>query len=305
MSREKLRNNLINGVPYTPENIQSMGGSDRQVLADLSQGVEESCLAVHAAMYEGLEQGDPRVIVFTDDPTEPEKYVSFKDQYGEPCFSTFVEGNPATDIGVRGANPDFEGVLNPTTVVHADRQAVDDYRERGAPEELLEALQAVRLFNAFIIDKVAIPYLREVAEAFKMDVDEYIDHFFPSDQRANTLTRVIQYHLSAREGMRPVGEQDGLPLLIKAHSDKSSFTIDSVQSSSGLQYWDSEAREWVNAGTEVACFKGAAEGFLPHDIPATPHRVVFEEDLPQKASEKLKKVGIGRIAVPTFVAVTR
>lgn len=300
INQEKLKQNLREGIPSTHMDTQ-VSHSEKESLA---KGVEEACLELHRLMYEWVEEKDPRAIVFTDEASEPGKYVSVVDRYGAPSFGTFVEGNNATDIGVRGVNPAFEGVINPTTVVHADEYAAQDYQERGAPKELVEALDAVRLFNGFIVREVVKPYLTQVAEAFGMNPAEYVQHFFPEGFRANTLTRVIQYHLKSREGMRPVGEVDGVPLLIKQHNDKSSYTIDSVQTSSGLQYYNVKTQEWEAADTKVACFRGSAESFLPERIPPTAHRVVFEEGLEDTAAEYLRNVGIGRLAIPTFVCPT-
>lgn len=289
-----LREHLEVGKPYIMEH-------NTTELKTLGKGVEQATLEAHRHLYEGLTENNPNVMVFTDDEKEPKKYITFRDSHGEPCYIEFQEGNSATDIGIRGVNPDFGGVINPTTVVHADREAVKDFHDRGAPKVLVDALDAVRIFNNFIVKKVAQPYLRQVAEEYSVDPDEYVENFFPTGERAHTLTRVIMYHLDAVEGMRPIGETDGVPLLIKQHNDKSAFTIDSVQTSSGLQYYDIEKKEWINAGTEVACFRGSAESFLPEILPPTAHRVVFEEDLKEKAATNLVKVGIGRIAIPTFI----
>ena len=303
MSKERVRQHLREGRPYTPD-WATDGTPLPGEIARLGRGVEDSCVELHKTLYDGLSHGDPRVVVFTDNESEPNKYISLRDRKGQPCFGNYTPGDSATDIGVRGANPRFEGVLNPTTVIHADIQALDDYRERGAPTELLEALDAVKLFNNYITNNVVKPHLREVAEAFGLSSQEYLAHFFPEGVRPHTLTRVIMYHLDAKEGMRPIGEQDGVPLLIKAHKDKSAYTYDSVQTSSGLQYYESGQKKWVNAGTEVASFRGDAESFLPEFTPPTPHRVVFEEGLEVKAAPHLTRVGLGRVAIPTFVSPT-
>ena len=295
-----LRQNLEQGIPQVIDTEDIPVNTMRRY----AKGVEQSCLELHKLLYWGLADNNPNVIVFTDDPDEPDKYVSLTDKHNNPCYSTFTEGNSATDIGVRGVNPSFEGVINPTTVVHADVEALQDFTDRGAPAALLEAMDAVRLFNGFISREIVKPYLRKVAEIFEMNPDEYMTHFFPKGVRAHTLTRVIMYHLQAREGMRPVGETDGVPLLIKQHNDKSSFTVDSVQTSSGLQYYNVQKRQWENAGTEIACFRGSADSFLPEHVPPTAHRVVFEEGLAEKAAPHLVEAGIGRIAVPTFVSPT-
>jgi hypothetical protein len=296
-----LKQYLEAGKPYAMD----VTDLEQQTIIDLGKKVELTSLAAHVQMYDAYARGDQTVTVFTDDENEPDKYISFTDSDGRPCYTEFEKGNSATDIGIRGVNPEFNGVINPTTVVHADKDAVHDFRERGAPEVMIHALDAARLFNNFIVQHVAKPYLRQVAEENGVDWSEYMQHFFPVDRRAHTLTRVIMYHLDAKEGMRPVGETGGVPLLIKQHNDKSSFTVDSVQTSSGLQYYNTQTKQWENAGTEVACFRGSADSFLPGRVPPTAHRVVFEEGLAEKAAPHLVQAGIGRIAIPTFVSPTR
>ncbi len=292
-----LKQHLEVGKPY-PMPIKP---SEQAAIVALGEAVEATALQAHQQMYQAYERGDSNITVFTDDENEPDKYISFTDRNGEPCYREFVPGNSATDIGIRGVNPEFGGVINPTTVIHADKDAVHDFREKGAPQIVVKALDTARLFNNFIVDRIAKPYLRQVAEENGVDPYEYQTHFFPRSTRAHTLTRVIMYHIDAKEGMRPVGETDGVPLLIKQHNDKSAYTIDSIQTSSGLQYYDLETRDWVNAGTEVACFRGSAESFLPTTPPPTAHRVMFEENLREKASPKLLDAGLGRIAIPTFI----
>ncbi|MDO8336578.1 MAG: hypothetical protein Q7T74_07450 [Candidatus Saccharibacteria bacterium] len=292
-----LKQHLEVGKPFA----MPIKASEQAAIVALGEVVEATSLEAHKQMYQAYERGDSSVTVFTDDPREPEKYISFVDRNGEPCYNEFVAGNSATDIGIRGVNPEFDGVINPTTVIHADKDAVHDFREKGAPQVVVKALDAARLFNNFIIERIARPYLRQVALENEVNPDEYLQHFYPFATRPHTLTRVIMYHIDAKDGMRPVGETDGVPLLIKQHNDKSAYTIDSVQTSSGLQYYDLETREWVNAGTEVACFRGSAESFLPTAPPPTAHRVVFEEDLREKASPRLLKAKVGRMAIPTFI----
>lgn len=299
-----LKENLLTGSPYY--------GMDELVsraeLAQKGVAVEQAAAAAHRALYEGYQEKNPRVARFDDpDSSQTNQYISFKDAGGNICYDPWDAQNPATDIGIRGANPDFEGILNPTTVIHADAGALDDYRRRGAPKELVEALDAVRLFNGFIIRNVAIPYLQQVAEAFGKESDEYVGKFYPKHQRARTLTRAILYHLDAPDGMRPVSKIDGQPLLIKEHSDKSSFTIDALQSSAGLQYFVDGL--WRDAGTEIACFRGTADDELTADdqaslTPSTVHRAVMRQNSLDNTSVSLRASGIARIALPTFVSLT-
>lgn len=289
-----LRKNIELGVPTT--NI-----TDDVVMHELQPYVkeaEEASLIAHAALYDGLRDGNPQVIIYTDDEKEPGKYVSFKDRDGNPLFGPWNPDQPSTDIGIRGANPAFEGIVNPTTVVHADTLAVDDFRHNGAPTEVVDAIAAVARLNAYVEETVAMPYLADVARAFGVDPESYLDNFFASErgQREQILTRVIMYHLVAAPEQRPIGS-DGTPLLIKEHTDKGSWTFDIHQTAPGLQY--RVGKQWQDATTDIAAFRGTADSYLPMKLPATLHRAVVRELAPH---ERLNAVGIGRIAVPMFVS---
>ena len=300
----ELKQSLLEGVPYY--------GMDELVskteLETEGRHVEEATAAAHEALYRWHDDEDPRAGVFSDLDSDLEgQYIGFVDADGNICYGPWDKQNPATDIGGRGANPDFKGVLNPTTVFHADMGALVDYQRRGAPQELLDALDAVVLFNSFIVNQVAKPYLAQVAEAFDKDPLAYVAKFFPEGRRARTLTRAILYHLDAPEGMRPVSKADGAELLIKEHSDKSSYTIDALQSSPGLQYFVDGI--WRDARTEIACFRGTADDELTKNdhgslTPSTVHRAIVREDLPRVASPNLTSKGIARIALPTFISLS-
>lgn len=300
----ELRTKLLEGVPsYHMDALVS-----KTELEAKGRQVEEATAAAHQHLYSGYAEGDPRVVVFDDPDSELKgQYIGFSDSEGNPCYGPWDAQNPATDIGGRGANPDFEGVLNPTTVFHADMEALVDYQRRGAPKELLDALDAVVLFNSFIVREVAKPYLAQVAEAFSKDPAAYQAKFYPEGRRSRTLTRAILYHLNAPQGMRPVSLVDGAELLIKEHSDKSSFTIDSRQTSKGLQYFVDGI--WRDAQTEIACFRGTADDELTDNgagslTPSTVHRAIVREDLPTAVSPALAKKGLARIALPTFISLS-
>jgi hypothetical protein len=300
----ELRTELSEGVPsYRMDTLVP-----KAELEQRAKHVEEATSAAHEALFLGFHEGDPRVVVFDDpDSEQTGQYISFKDAQGNPCYGPWDAENPATDIGLRGANPRFEGMLNPTTVLHADSGAFYDYYHRQAPPEVLEALAAVVLFNNFIVKKVAIPYLEQIAEAFGRDPVAYVAKFYPEGRRARTLTRAILYHLNPPEGTRPVSKIDGAELLIKEHSDKSSFTIDSRQTSKGLQYFVDGI--WRDARTEVACFRGTADDELTDTgkgslTPPTVHRAIAREDLPSVVSPELAKKGLARIALPTFISLS-
>lgn len=298
----ELRTKLEEGVPYY--------GMDELVpkteLEAKGRGVEEAAGVAHEALYLGYAEGDPRVVVFNDpDSEDTGQYISFKDDQGNPCYVSWDPQNPATDIGIRGANPNFKGELNPTTILHADTLALIDYQRRRAPKELLDALDALALFNDFVVKEIAKPYLTRVAEAFGKRPENYVEKFFPDGRRARTLTRAILYHLDAPKGMRPISKIDDTELLIKEHSDKSSFTIDSRQTAEGLQYFVDGI--WRDAETKIACFRGTADDELADDskgslTPSTVHRAVVCEDLPAVTSPILARRGLVRIALPTFIS---
>ena len=290
-----LRTNIERGIPTT--NI--VDEITQHELDDYVKNAQEAALIAHAVLYEGVAEKDPRVIVFTDDEDEPGKYVSFKGNDGAPLFGPWNPSNPASDIGIRGANPDFGGVINPTTVIHADEWAVGDLRQNGAPTEVVDAMAAVGELHGYVRREIAIPYLTDLARAFGVNPTDYLANFVATERnrREQMLTRVIMYHSVAAPGQRPPGS-DGTPLLIKEHVDKSSWTIDIAQTAPGLQH--RVGRKWQDAGTEVTAFRGAADSYLPaKHLPATLHRAVVREHTPSK---RLSAVGIGRIAIPMFIS---
>jgi hypothetical protein len=294
-SREKfIRHNVEHGIP-------SMNVIDDTAAHELDvyiKDAEEASLLAHAALYDSLSDGNPNVITFTDEQDKPDKYVSFAGRDGQPLFGPWNPEQPASDIGIRGANPNFHGILNPTTVIHADTLAVAEFQQNGAPQEVIDAIAAVAKLNAHVEDAIAKPYLAAVGRAYGIDPETYLANFFAQERgrREQILTRVIMYHLVAAPGQRPVGS-DGTPLLIKEHADKSSWTFDIHQTGPGLQYRVN--KQWQNAGTSVAAFRGAADSYLPAKTPATLHRAVMREHEP---AEHLRRVGIGRVAVPMFIS---
>lgn len=293
-NHNQLRHNIDNGIPTAAiaEEITT------HELAVYIKEAEEASLIAHTTLLEGYADGNPLVISYTDDPEQKGKYISFADKNGVPLFGPWNPNQPATDVGIRSANPDFQGTVNPTTVVHADTLAIDDFRHNGAPSEVVDAIVAVAKLNEFVVDKIAKPYIGTVARAYGMDPIEYQKNFFATErrQREQILTRVIMYHTVAAPGQRPIGS-DGTPLLIREHNDKGSWTFDIHQTAPGLQYQVDQ--QWQDATTDVTAFRGSADSYLPKDTPATLHRAVNKE---HQASSRLSKAGIGRIAVPMFVS---
>lgn len=293
-NQNTLRYNIEHGIP-------SMNVADEVATHELGvyvKDAEEASLLAHSALYDGFADGNPNVIAFTDESDKPDKYISFADHNGQPLFGPWNPEQPASDIGIRGANPNFHGVLNPTTVIHADTLAVHEFQQNGAPREVVDAIAAVAKLNAYVEEAIAKPYLAAVGRAYGIDPEAYLAHFFAQERgrREQILTRVIMYHLAAAPGQRPVGS-DGEPLLIKEHADKSSWTFDLHQTNEGLQY--RIKKRWQNADTKVAAFRGAADSYLPIKTPATLHRAVIREYEP---AQQLRQVGIGRIAVPMFIS---
>lgn len=293
INKFELRKNIEQGIPQTSV-VDKISTHELGVYV---KDAEEASLLAHQALYEDLANGNPNVVTFGDEHSgEKDKYVSYRDRYGVPMFGPWDPERPATDIGVRGVNPKFEGVANPTTVVHADTLAVQDFKERGAPEVVVDAIEAIAKLNAFVEEIIAKPYLARVARAFDTDPEAYLGNFFDRTRRQQILTRAIMYHTVAAPGQRPVGT-DGTPLLIKEHNDRGSWTFDIHQTAPGLQYRVNN--EWRDATTEVTAFRGTADSYLPADLPPTLHRAVQREYTPDR---RLTEVGIGRIAIPMFIS---
>jgi hypothetical protein len=294
VSHEALRHNIETGTPTD----QIVDDVTKHELSIYIKDAEEASLIAHGALSEGYDNNDPRVIQFTDDPDQPNKYLSFADRDGQPLFGPWDPDRPASDIGIRSASPDFDGIVNPTTVIHADMPAIEEFRQKGAPQEVIDAIATVAKLNEFVIDTIARPYLAAVATVYDIDPAEYQANFFRNERqrREQILTRVIMYHTTSAPGQRPIGS-DGTPLLIKEHVDKSSWTIDLHQTSPGLQY--RVGKQWQDASTDIAAFRGTADSYLPTRLPATLHRAINKEHAPDS---RLSAVGIGRIAVPMFIS---
>jgi hypothetical protein len=295
MNKFELRKNIEQARPVSGL-IDETSAHELQVYI---KDAEEASLIAHKALYDGFHNNDPRVVTFTDDHNQPGKYISFADTEGSPTYGPWNKENPASDIGIRGANPEFPGVINPSTVIHADFPAINDFLQKGAPGEVIDAIAATAKLNEHVKETVAKPYLADVARAFDVEPEAYLDNFFARerDRREQILTRVIMYHLVAAPGQRPIGS-DGTPLLIKEHVDKSSWTIDIAQTAPGLQYRVN--KQWHDAHTDIATFRGTADSYLPlSTLPATLHRAVTREYTP---NSRLSQVGIGRIAVPMFIS---
>lgn len=293
-NKNSVKYNVERGIPHI-DLVDDIAAHELEVYV---KDAEEASLIAHSALYDGFERGDANIISFTDQADQPDKYLSFRGRDGQPLFGPWNPEQPTSDIGIRGANPNFHGVVNPTTVIHADTLAAQDFHENGAPSAATDAIAAVAKLNTYVEETVAKPYLVAVGRAFGIDPETYLANFFARERarREQILTRVIMYHLMAAPGQRPTGS-DGTPLLIKEHVDKSSWTIDIHQTGPGLQY--RVEKTWQDAGMQTAAFRGAADSYLGVKTPATLHRAVEREHAP---SERQRRVGIGRIAMPMFIS---
>lgn len=294
INNHELQKNIEQGQPTTDIIDEVVS----QEIKTYIMCAEEAALIAHTSLYDAYADSDPRIVTFTDSVSEPDKYISFMDSDGRPLFGPWNPEQPASDIGIRGANPSYEGVVNPTTVIHADTMALDEYKRNGAPSEVVYAIAMTARLNEYVEEYVAKPYLTAVARSFDVDPRAYLEHFFATERgrREQILTRVIMYHAVASPGQRPSGT-DGEPLLIKEHVDKSSWTIDIHQSTPGLQH--RVGKKWHDASTDIAAFRGTADSYLPVTLPATLHRAVMRDHEPP---DHLRRVGIGRIAVPMFIS---
>ncbi len=294
LNKFELRKNIEQGIP-TADIMDSTLASDLSLYVKNAEAVS---LIAHKTLHDHFHNQSPLVTAYSDDENEPDKYISFLGRDNNPLFGPWNPERPASDIGIRSANPHYEGIVNPTTVIHADSHALEEFQINGAPSEVVDAIAAIATLNAFVEEAVAKPYLAAVAKSFGINPDVYLKNFFSHERtrREQILTRVIMYHLVAAPGKRPVGT-DGTPLLIREHVDKSSWTIDIHQTAPGLQH--RVGQTWHDASTDIAAFRGTADSYLPARLPATLHRAVMHEhDTPQY----MRNVGIGRIAVPMFIS---
>ena len=288
-----IRQRFEKGEPY-----YGMGDYvPKQELDSRVGDVIAASLAVHSALYDAVEDGS--AVVFGDEHSgEEDKFVSLPNKYNEPCYFRWDPQHPATDVGLRGLNPEFKNSANPTTIIHADNHVLKDFIEMGAPPVLLDALDSVAKLNKYILSQIVRPMLTKIAREYGKRPEQYLPIYIPTDGRIRTLTRSILYHLNVEDGVSPVGT-DGKTLLIKEHADQSAFTVDTAQSGPGLQYFVNG--HWEDASQEIACMRGTADDNIHELMRPTLHRVV---DAPQETplATELKKHGIKRIALPTFVS---
>ncbi len=295
--KQSLNHHLEHGIPFSDFGDTIHTPELKVRIAD----AQEASLLAHQDMYDGFHNADPRVLSL-DDPFSGEKakYITLADTDGKPLYGQWDEANPATDIGIRGIHPHFRGVTNVTTVLHADSAAAKDFYERGAPATVIEAMHAIGLLNKFVVVQVVLPFLGRVAALDGIDAEAYRSNFYRPGARACTLTRSILYHLANGQQPQPPVGTDGKRLLIKEHYDQSSYSVDAHQTASGLQYRVGE--DWVDAGTEIAVFRGKGEDFRTQEAPSALHRVINGQNMLTDIDPNLLAAGIGRIANITFVS---
>lgn len=304
---ETLKNNLGRGIPTKIGEI--IPKKHQSLLDEMAEAAQEASLAAHVEMKNMAAVRDSRLLVIDDEPGDS-KYLTVKDKYGETCFRTWDPDCPATDIGVRMLNPDYEGTANVTTIIHADRDAYEHFKTRGMPAPFLSAIGATAVLSRHLIEYASKPVLAEVARLYDVDPEAYVDRYYGPDEygnprRSRDITRVIMYHTGLDVQQRPVGE-DGEPMLIKKHNDQGNWTIDVRQTMKGLQYYDLENGEWCDAGEEMAFFAGGSnnnEGYLGDtvEIPPAFHRVKYLENMEELADRALVQKGIVRVAIPHFI----
>lgn len=289
---EQLAHHLANGIPYS-ELSEWIHTTEFKLRISAA---EETSVQAHDALYEAWADNAPNVTQLDDAFSgEAGKYLSFTDAHGEALYGQWDPANPASDIGIRGINPLFTGRANQTTVIHADSLTWNDFRERGAPKEVLDAVGSVASLNKFVVAQVVMPFLGRVAELDNRDKRAYQELFYPLERRASTLTRAILYHKQRRDNPHQLFGSDGKPLHIREHVDQSSYSVDVYQSCPGLQY--SVDGQWRNAGTDAAVFRGGGEDFRGRQAPAALHRVEDLHDTYESVSTT-----IARLAIVTFVS---
>lgn len=299
---EQLAHHLANGIPY--HGFADM--SEHPKLRELVAGVQVYGEHAHNALYNLHAIGAPYTIEL-DDPFsgEEKKYITFADKYGQPLYGQWNPDNPATDIGIRGIHPRFEGRTNHSTVIHADETTVEEFEDRGAPRAAVSAVEAVAQLNSFVVRRVVKPFLEQVAELDGLDrPEDYKQLFYPYNRRAVTLTRAIMYHAvkGFSYGTRPYGS-DGKRLHIKEHVDQSAYTVDVHQTAPGLQYFADG--EWQAASTDIAIFRGGGEDFRDADAPPALHRVEDQNTVFSRTPPASTKLTIARMAIVTFVSPTK
>lgn len=296
--KQSLTHHLEHGIPFSDFEL----GPHKTELDALVERAIDTSLEAHALLQNNYLNEDHNYIATLDDEFSGEKakYLTLKNGQGaKPMFRQWDPANPATDIGIRAIHPEFQGRANRTTIIHADSQAPKNFEylfDQRHPA--YEAIVAVSALNKFVVARIVKPFLNRVAELDGTHKQDYQELFYPGDRRAATLTRCIMYHTVKNPTLGPVGG-DGQPLLIKEHCDQSSYTVDVHQTSSGLQY--NVGGDWVDAGTDPAIFRGAADDFREQSGRPALHRVVETFENQWGAAEKLRAKGIGRISLVTFV----
>ncbi|MBP7767386.1 hypothetical protein KA068_02610 [Candidatus Saccharibacteria bacterium] len=294
---KKLEVSLRERMPFYSERIQP---GDIEVQAKYAV---ISCIDAHNELYQSFyERGSREVGRFGDEFSgEDDKYISWliADRL---AFGQWKEGNPATDVGIRGINPEFDGSANQTTVIHANSAWSKLFR--NAPISTQRALEGVYDVARDVRNRLVLPYLAAIATIHGINEGEYVSHFFRDGITECSIARAILYHaVDTKVPQLAIVGNDGADLSIKEHCDQGAFTADIWTSGPGLQYL-SPSGEWRNTeDTGIAIFPGAGEKHLgiESDLAGIVHRVVSIDkpgDLPSNSKQRPLK----RIALPYFIS---
>lgn len=264
-------------------------------LVRLALAALKGALLAHGALY----STPPLVIDDPDSPSNSGKYITLA--HGETGLWQDEIGSP--DIGIRGINPDYTGDGNRTTVLHVQATGnLPDILEKSAIGQQLERL---RLLGQYVSEQYIQPYLLAVAEVYGIDSKEYLDNF---GLEGRTM-RAILYHALTEDnaGQMPLSTDGAkLPLAIKEHNDKGSFTADAFTTAGGLQYQDSNECWQSPQNSVVAIFPGAGDQHLPEAVSINPviHRVVHDQNWSTLNPISPDVPAIKRAAFPLFVDST-
>lgn len=298
--KESLHHSLEHGIPYS--DISTLYGEQR--LHNLLSSVRSTGLNAHFDMYRRFRYDSREITTMSDEEINGnEKYIAYSDKRGKPLYGCWDPERPTTDVGIRGINPNYHETANQTTILHADEDTTDEFEQRHATESAQQAMFALSRLHRFVKQEIARPFLGQIAKIHGIDQREYLDHFFPSDKRHNSLTRAILYHDTLGEWHdlhQPIGS-DGEKLFIKEHNDQSSYSINLYQTAPGLQY--RLGRDWVDSVDGVSIFRGAGEDFLETPTKASLHRVVQKhKERALWAPGDLRACGIARLAIVMFLS---
>jgi hypothetical protein len=264
-----LEQSLGNGSPFYPSAERSLGIEEGANLSLLA------CARLNDALYSGKDQ-----IIGYSDPDDPirgeDKYISFRNKYDQPSFGVINPNSPTTDIGVRGINHSFQEPANRATVVHS-HSILEQLLPDSTGRVLLNlANSLIRLTERRLRGRIIIPYLGGIAALHNLNPVDYIYNFYPQVLEPSPLeasvTRAILYHDTSDENSNVYKSPDGQKEAIRAHNDKSAFTVDIQQTGPGLQYLLNG--KWEDSPGGLCIFPSAGDQHLETSLKPVTHRVV-------------------------------